>query len=267
MSEPKAFGPNKIQHIALDVDDTLIPTDGNIPEGYDLAFGKLRSLMRLADQGHFPPTGFCSGREDGALRETGYSLGRPNVWSVTEGGLTLWNSRTEELLYNPNIPPESPTVLKTIRETVIPQFVIENPFLVLYHGKRVNIALELQPGSPLSIRDLFEKVSRVLQGFVEKELIVITYSSVAVDIAPVGVSKATGIKFLSQKTGINPAQLLFMGDSRGDFSAFQVAGFVGCPSNASNECKDLVTQRGGRISPYPYAQGVVDIIRHFVGGF
>jgi len=39
---------------------------------------------------------------------------------------------------------------------------------------------------------------------------------------------------------------------------------VGCPSNASQKCKDLVEQRGGHVSQFPYAQGVADIIRHFL---
>lgn len=267
VEESKAFGLNRIQHIAVDVDDTLVPTDGNIPKGknYYLALWQIHELVLLAAQGMFPKIGFCSGREEGALRKLAEMLGSPDVWSVTEGGLTLWNSRTNELRWNPNIPPESAVVLKQIREIIIPQFILANPFLVLYHGKRMNIALELQPGSPLSIKDVYEKVLDALHEFVAKGLIEITYSSIAVDISPVGVTKATGLKFLSQIIGVSVKQMLCIGDSRGDFAAFQEAGFVGCPHNASEECKQFVRQREGYISPYPYAQGVVDIIRHFVG--
>lgn len=252
----------------LDVDDTTVPMDPmdwNISEDYYPALGKIHGFMQLAEERKFPPIGFCSGREETALEHIACILGRPNAWSVVEGGVALRNFRTKEQLNNPNLTYKSEIVLKEIREKILSRVIPANPFFELYPSKRVNIAIELRPGSPLKIKDVYEKILEALRKFVEEGLIVISYSSIAVDVAPVGISKASGIEFLSKRMRINPAQILSIGDSRGDFSAFRLVGFVGCPSNASTECKELVAERGGRISPYPYAQGVVDIIRHFVG--
>jgi hypothetical protein len=44
----------------------------------------------------------------------------------------------------------------------------------------------------------------------------------------------------------------------------ELAGLVGCPSNAQAECQELVHKKGGYVSPYPYVIGVVDIISHYV---
>ena len=83
------------------------------------------------------------------------------------------------------------------------------------------------------------------------------------DISPAGIDKASGLQFLSQYTGINLNQALGIGDSNGDFPLFEQVGYVGCPSNASGECKKLVRVKKGYISSFNYAKGVADVIEHF----
>ena len=55
-----------------------------------------------------------------------------------------------------------------------------------------------------------------------------------------------------------------LNDFRGYITVMELAGFVGCPSNASEECKRFVLCKGGYVSPFPYVVGVVDIIRHYL---
>jgi len=41
---------------------------------------------------------------------------------------------------------------------------------------------------------------------------------------------------------------------------FDTVGHVGCPSNATSQCKDRVAKREGIISEKPYAAGVANIL-------
>ena len=43
----------------------------------------------------------------------------------------------------------------------------------------------------------------------------------------------------------------------------ELVGYVGCPSNASEEVKEVVKKRKGYISSLPFVEGVVDVIQYF----
>ena len=92
-----------------------------------------------------------------------------------------------------------------------------------------------------------------------------THSTTAVDITPNGANKGSGLKFAVKKSDIGIENVLYIGDTRGDFPAFEVAGYIACPSNATEECKKLVRSKNGYISSSANAKGLTDIISHFTG--
>jgi hydroxymethylpyrimidine pyrophosphatase-like HAD family hydrolase len=62
-------------------------------------------------------------------------------------------------------------------------------------------------------------------------------------------------------TGIPLENILCIGDAANDLSMLTIAGYAACPANAAQEVKDCVSY----VSPYPYTEGVLDILRHFFG--
>ncbi len=252
-----------IKMILIDVDDCTLPTDGNVSSEFYQGLEQISKFVKRANEGEFPQLGFCTGRDRNYVEAVAFHCGRPNSLSVIESGIALFNPTTKELIPNPALTPEIKKAFGEISRKKIPQILKKYPKLFLYPGNMVNVALERVYGFETPIEEYYEGIKSELADLIDRGLITIHHSRIAVDISPVGIDKASGVNFLSQHTGVKLNQILGIGDSRGDFPLLNLVGRVGCPSNASNECKDVVLNRKGYISPFSYAYGVADIINHF----
>lgn len=254
----------KITSILIDVDDCILPNNGEVNVAF---FVGLQSIAERIQDAPYP-IAFCTGREYTYTLALANVLGRPNSWSVVESGAFLFNPArrisVQNPLQNPSLTPEIQEAFETARARVLA--LCEKLPLVFYRGKLINIALELAEGAETTIEDCYLRVQEELRELEEGGFLTINHSSIAVDISPAGIDKASGVRFLSQHTGIDLSQTLGIGDSRGDFPMFELVGQVGCPANASPECKELVLARGGYVAPRPYASGVARVIRHFTEG-
>jgi len=254
----------KIEAILIDVDGCIVPTNGDVSPGFYYGLEAISIWVKKASQGKFPSIGFCSGRDRNYVEAVSFFVGLPNSWSVIESGVALFNPATKELALNPDLTDGMKKVFKEITDKRIPKILEKHPELFLYPGNMICVALERKQGTKLSIENAYEAVKKEMADFHQRRLVQITHSDCAVDISPFGIDKASGLQFLSQHTGINLKKTLGIGDSNGDFPLFKKVGYVGCPKNASKECKSLVKKRGGFISPFAYAEGVVDVIKHFL---
>lgn len=109
----------------------------------------------------------------------------------------------------------------------------------------------------MSISQFFEEVKQSLSQF--SNVINITHSASAVDITPIGIDKASGVKFLAEKTGISTENMLGIGDTRGDLPMLNLVGIPTGPANASQDVKDIakfIARSEGVI-------GVAEILKHF----
>ena len=251
--------------ILIDIDGCLLSTNGNVSPDYYIGLNELSHYIKQANQGKFPKIGFCTGRDRNYVEAVAFFTGLPNSWSIIESGIALFNPTTKELVFNPALTTEIQEIFLVISENRIPQVLEKYPDLFLYPGNMINVALERRYGSTLSIEESYETVQKELNDLLRLEHIVIRHSDIAIDISPSCIDKASGVKFLSQYSGIDLQKTLGIGDTNGDFPMLELVGSVGCPSNASEECKKLVKSRGGYISPYKYASGVADIFQHFFG--
>ena len=256
----------KIEAIFIDVDGCLLPTDGDVSPVYFLGLNQISQYVKEANQGNFPKIGFCTGRDRNYVEAVSFFTGLPNSWSVIESGIAIFNPTTKELILNPVLTPKIGKAFVKMSEEKVPQILKRYPELFLYPGNMINIALERRYGTDLSIEECYEVVKKELEGLLEERLIIVTHSHIAVDISPAGIDKASGMEFLSKYAGINLAKSLGIGDSKGDFPMMKLVGYVGGPSNASKECKELITAKEGYISQFKYANGVADVISYFVEG-
>ena len=255
---------NKIKAVLIDVDDCFLPTNGEIT---DLFFAGLiditRKILRIKTGTFAPKIGWCSGRDRNYIEAVSFFCGLPDSWSVIESGVALFNPTTKEMALNPALTTEVKTAFEIIRRERLPQILDKFPDLFDYPGNMINIALERRYGAKISIEECFKEIESELKDLTAQGLATIHHSTIAIDISPAGIDKASGIQFLSQKTKINTKNILGIGDSRGDFPMLNLVGYVGCPTNASKECKELVRERNGYVSPYHNTFGVADIIDHF----
>ena len=186
----------------------------------------------------FPPTGF---------------------WSVAENGVFILDLRSNMLRLNP-IVDKNIFKIQKISQEVIPE-LSEKVGGKKELGKEIYISLN--PPSGMKIEKFFEIVKKRLSQF--EKVVELTHSTTAIDITPNVANKGSGLRFAAEKSGIEIKNILYIGDTRGDFSAFEVAGYTACPSNATEECKKLVESKSGYISPSANAKGLADIISHFTG--
>jgi len=253
-----------IGEILLDIDDCTLNTGKDIPLKYHQALDKLFALTQQADQGLFPKIGICTGRDLRYAERALMDIGYPNSWSVIESGILIYNPAQKSEIENYGLTDAIKDIFEAISKNVIPEILKEYPRLYLYTGNKINIAIEKMPDYSMPIEELYEIIKKKMEAQIKNGFIVVHHSRIAVDISPAGIDKASGIRFLSKYTGIKIEEMLGVGDSRGDFPMLNLVGFVGCPNNASFECKELVKKRGGYISPFDLAPGVIDIIEHFI---
>jgi len=147
-----------------------------------------------------------------------------------------------------------------VRRDKIPRLLERLPFLSLYIGKEVNIALERASEEAPPIEECRLAVVEELRGV---RGIVINASRSAIDISPEGVDKGTGTLFQCEVTGTDPDDVLLIDDSLGGKPAADVVGHLGGASDASDPWKKLVLERDPNrrhISLLPLVEGVVDCI-------
>lgn len=253
----------EIEAILIDVDGCIVVTNGDIIFEYHKGLKRISEYVEAANRRKFPPIGFCSGRDRNYIEAVSFFVGVPNSWSVIESGIALFNPKTKALRFNPILTEEAKRVFEEIATKRMPKFLERNPMLFLYPGNMVCVAIERKYGVALTIEDIYEAVKRELADLLQSHLVQITHSDCAIDISPAGIDKASGLQFLSREMRINLKKTLGIGDSKGDFPLFGQVGFVGCPANASDECRALVKERKGHISPFYYSEGVAEIIDHF----
>lgn len=244
----------------LDIDGCVLSTKGDVSPSYYRALAELSKYIHRANQRNLPAIMFCTGRDRNYVEAVSFMVGLPNAFCVIEGGIGLFNPTTKELLYNPALTPDAQRVFKEISQKRIPLILKQYPEMFLYPGNMVNVAIERKYGASIPIEKCYEVIKTELADF--ETLIEIHYFDSAVDISPAGIDKASGIRFLSDYTGLNLNSIAIIGDSDGDRPAMLLLKHIGCPSNTSDTCKELVRGKKGYVSSFPYIAGVIDIIAY-----
>lgn len=144
-----------------------------------------------------------------------------------------------------------------------------NTFIFDYDGVLTEgIVILLSEGEPLRtahVKDGYALQLAVKKGYNiavisggRSETIVNRLKSLNIQDIHIGVESKIEVfnKYLKSK-GVNPSQVLFMGDDIPDYEALQKAGIATCPSDASQEIKEICDY----ISPHKGGRGCVrDVI-------
>jgi hydroxymethylpyrimidine pyrophosphatase-like HAD family hydrolase len=84
----------------------------------------------------------------------------------------------------------------------------------------------------------------------------VSLAKLAINIHPVRINKGTGLLWLAQQTGIDPAEMVGVGDTAGDLDFLRLVGYAAAPTNAIPEVKAVAAY----VSSYPDAAGLHDIL-------
>jgi len=255
---------NRKPAIFLDVDGCLISDYGNVDADYYQAFFEISERVKKGNIGDGPTVRLCTARNINSVEIMCAILGIVNSFVITENGIALYNPATREIKLHPAVTEKMKGRFERIRRKIIPSILKEWPNLYVYPGNTVYITLVRESGTTPDIETIYEKIRRKLSGLIGKRAIRIFRSRDTINIGPPRINKGSGIRFLADVDNIDLSQSLGIGDTSQDFPFFRRVGLIGCPANASNECREFVRSRKGHISHFSYAQGVANIINHFL---
>lgn len=247
MPEPR----NPISLIVLDIDGVV--SDG---EASPLDLGFLSQLASFnaarPNRESLPAVTLCTGRPAPYVEVMLQAIGG-RLPGVFENGAGLYLPEGYQFLAHPSLA-ENDVEMSEVRQRLEAELVMTGKAFI-QPGKIHTLTLFAQP--PIRTDQLQELTTRALGTLAERVQLV--YSTSCLNILPRGVDKGKGIEFLADQTGIDPENMLGVGDSDVDLPFLSLVGHSAAPANAVAKVKSVVEF----VSRYPTSQGVLDILRQF----
>jgi hydroxymethylpyrimidine pyrophosphatase-like HAD family hydrolase len=247
-------GPTaRLTHIFCDVDGCLLPGKGDAAPLEEMA--RLRKLLAAHSELGFS---LCTGRPIPYVEAMTQVLGlcESQLAQVCEGGAALyWPGRDlpgrggTEAAYELLGAFDRTTFLSELGRYLEPTAFRVEP------GKMG--CLSLYPSGGWTVGALH---ARMLAGHPGVERFNLMPSSVAVDITPAGVDKASGIREACRRMGLELSAVVCIGDSENDLPMLELAGLAACPANASEPVMGVA----GLVAKGAATAGVVEIVERVV---
>jgi len=221
----------------------LTDIDGCLAEPYrpfDLdGFRQLRVWAEAAERDPTRPRlGICSGRSYGYVEATAQALGLrgPALFESGGGRLDLADGR---IRWNPAFTPALEGQLEAVRAFFREALVPRGGFEIDY-GKRAQAGVVSLDPVALAVA-LEETEALVAERFPD---LFVAPTPVSIDVLPRALSKAEAVAAVAREEGLELEEVAFIGDTRGDLGALEIAGVSFAPSNAEPEvlaAVDVVT--------------------------
>jgi HAD superfamily hydrolase (TIGR01484 family) len=238
----------------VDVDGCLTPGEGQ-PWNFE-ALKYIAQLNRAAqeDAAQLAVT-LCTGRQEPYVEVLMQAIDA-HLPGIYENGGGLYFPREYRFIENPLITSTMRETLADIK-TILRREIVKTGLGYFQPGKEVS--LTLYPLERVSVRELYLAVAQALDAFDAEYTVQASVS--CVDCTPAGVDKGDGVRWLSRETGIPLGQMGGIGDSASDLKFLNIVGRSAAPANAADEVKAVVDY----VSPYEDGDGVVDILRRWLG--
>ena len=245
--------PN-LRLVVVDVDGCLTPGEGK-PWNFK-AFRFIAELNRRArEDPTLPAVTLCTGRQEPYVEVLMQAIDA-HMPGIYENGGGLYFPRAYRFVESPFITPEMKKALAEAKEA-LRRKIVEAGLGYFQPGKEVS--LTLYPHG-VSVRKLHRAVAEIIRASdlpLEAE-----EGATCVNVLPRGVDKGTGVRWLSEETGIPLEEMGGIGDAASDLKFLRLMGFAAAPANAAPEVK----AKADYVSPYEDGEGVVDILRRLLGG-
>lgn len=242
----------KIRLIVCDIEGCLTPGKG---KSLNLdALAAIRQFNRESKKRkQVPPITLCTGRSLPYVEAMMQAI-EGYIPAISENGACLYYPLEDDYQIHPLISQTMETISDA--KKILYEHFINNSKVKLELGKEFIISINLPPN--IIIEEFYETIVDIMK---ENHFdLNITYSASAVDIAPKGIDKFSGLQVLLEKLNLEPEEVAGVGDTRGDFPVLRNVGFSAAPANATDEVKQIVNY----VSDYENGDGVVDIIEHCI---
>jgi hydroxymethylpyrimidine pyrophosphatase-like HAD family hydrolase len=238
--------------IVLDIDGVLSTGEAH---PFDLRlFARLAHLNHCARQGEaVPAVTLNTGRPSPYVEAVMQAI---EGWqpALYESGAGLYFPQTYQFQLTPAFTVDHLAQLRQVVER-LDQTVVQPGRAYWQPGKSVCHTLFAHP--PLTVTDLIPEVEAIVAA-VSSEFVV-TRASLALNVHPAGIDKGTGLRWLSEVTGIALADMGGVGDSAGDIDFLRLVGRPAAPINATPGVKAVVEY----ISTQPEAAGLQEILDYW----
>lgn len=244
----------RIELIVADIEGCITPPNRGMMSPADFLSIVDYCKTAMSDKS-LPPLVFCTGRQIPYVECVAQLTNAffPNFPSVAENGAFLYDVAKNDVFLNPAVTSEAKELLHDVRkesEKILQKYDARKEY-----GK--DICISLNPPLNMQISEFFEIVCDLLSQY--SKVVNITHSASAIDITPIGIDKASGVRFLSEKTEIPLENMLGIGDTRGDLPMLNIVNIPTGPANASQEVKEIAKF----ISDSEGVIGVAEILKHF----
>ncbi len=247
---------NPVRLVVVDVDGCLTPGEGQ-PWHFE-ALHHIAHLNREARHNpKVPAVTLCTGRQEPYVEVLMQAIDAhwPGIY---ENGGGLYFPQQYRFVESPLITPQMRGALGEVKAALHRRIVATGRG---YFQPGKEVSLTLYPTDSTTVQELYHMVVEVLS--LHRDYYTAQISVSCVDILPRGVDKGSGVKWLSEETGIPLAQIGGIGDSPSDLKFLCLVGHSAAPANATDEVKAAVDY----VSPYEDGDGVMDILAIFLKKF
>lgn len=242
---PQGEPMSPIRAIYCDIEGCILPG-----KGLPFPLMEINDLCLFLNTHTSTAFGICTGRSIPFVEAITQALNLVNSTfpCVCEGGAVLYwpaSDRWEKIAHFPT--KDKQNFLDSVQNLAYRQ----EP------GKVV--CLSLYPNDSTTVEDLYQTVAQSSAS----KFYTITKSVAAVDITPAGINKSSGVSEVCCRLGISLEEILYIGDAQNDLNLLKLAGYSGCPQNASAEIKSAAAF----VADQPSTLGVLEILHHFEAEF
>jgi len=238
----------------------VLDADGILSKGetapFDLSlFERLRTLNQRARAGEpVPAVTLNTGRPAAYVEAVMQAI---DGWqpALYENGAGLYFPQGYHFQLTPLLTTERAAALQAVVER-LDEAVVRPGKAYWQPGKTV--CHTLFANAPLTIAQLMPEVEAVVAD-ISTDFIV-TPAGLALNVHPAGIDKGTGLRWLAQVCGVEPADMAGAGDSAGDIDFLRLIGHPAAPVNATDAVKAVVTYTSTR----PDTAGLHDILDHWL---
>jgi hydroxymethylpyrimidine pyrophosphatase-like HAD family hydrolase len=174
--------------------------------------------------------------------------------ALYENGAGLYLPETYSFEFNPLISQVQQQMLKAVVNEV-DQALVGSGKAYWQPGKTICYTLFARP--PWTMSDFQDVVRGIAARYGDQ--ISVASAGLSLNIYPSAINKGTGLSWLAHRVGIDPVEMLGVGDSSGDIEFLRLVGRPAAPANAEIEVKAVAAY----VSPYADAKGLHDILDHF----
>lgn len=160
--------------------------------------------------------------------------------SIGENGCCFYDPITKQPHPNPRLTDEDLAAIRQARARLRP--LAARTGAVLEAGKDLSLSLNPPPVSPgaRERRQPAEFAGLALEALGDLAgRLEVKFSASAVDVTPRGVSKASAVRSLLEWTGLDPAQVAGVGDTKGDEAWLREIGWPAAPANGRENLPGL----------------------------